>query len=188
MSPALFNIAAEVLSRTLNQLNNKANYIGFSMNRNVPQINHLCYADDLILSTSGDEKTVNMVMKVLKEYQDASRQKVNKNKINFYTHGSSNRRSIRRCKRLTGYKHGEFPFTYLGCPIFTGRKKVVYFTDLATKILNKAGGWQGKMLSLGGRAVIIKHILQSQSLHLLAALIPPKTVIKQIKMYFSNFF
>lgn len=63
-----------------------------------------------------------------------------------------------------------------------------YFANMATKVLNKARSWQGNMLSAGGRAIIIKHILQSQTLHIMAALAPPKTIMDQMEMYFANFF
>ncbi|OIT30903.1 putative ribonuclease h protein, partial [Nicotiana attenuata] len=49
-------------------------------------------------------------------------------------------------------------------------------------------GWQGKMLYVGGKAIIIKHILQSQAIHLFAAMVPPKTILNQMEKYFSNFF
>ncbi|XP_075095510.1 uncharacterized protein LOC142173761 [Nicotiana tabacum] len=58
---------------------------------------------------------------------------------------------------------------------------------MATKLLNKAGAWQCKLLSFGGRAFIINHVLQSQTLYLMAAMAPPKTIIKQIEMYLSNY-
>lgn len=63
--------------------------------------------------------------------------------------------------------------------LYIGRKKICYFADLATKVLNKVGGWQGRL---------IKHILQSQTLYPLAAIIPRKTIINQIEMYLANFF
>ena len=80
-----------------------------------------------------------------------------------------------------------FPFHYLGCPIYTGKKKNSLFTDLATKVINKSSGWQNNFLSPGGKALIIKHILQSQTLHTFAALEPTKTILYQIDDYFSIF-
>ncbi|XP_059315569.1 uncharacterized protein LOC132066235 [Lycium ferocissimum] len=130
------------------------------MSKNGPQINHLCYADDLILFSSGERKSVKLLMKVLRDYEEASGQEINKDKTNFYTYGIQSRRNIRRLHRWTGYKHAKLPFTYLGCPIYTGRKTCNLFSDLATKFLNKAGGWQ----------------------------VPLVTIMKQIEMYFSNSF
>lgn len=46
----------------------------------------------------------------------------------------------------------------------------------------------GKFLSIGGRDILIKHVLQSQPIYLLSAIEPPKTVIKQLEFYMARFF
>ena len=53
LSPALFILGAEVLSRSLNRLHNHPDYHGFILERRGPQVNHLSFADDIILFTSG---------------------------------------------------------------------------------------------------------------------------------------
>ncbi|XP_049410465.1 uncharacterized protein LOC125873619 [Solanum stenotomum] len=53
LSPTLFIIAAEVLSRSLNGLFEDSEFRGFGMPKWSPQINHLYYADDTILFFSG---------------------------------------------------------------------------------------------------------------------------------------
>ncbi|KAK6782054.1 hypothetical protein RDI58_019850 [Solanum bulbocastanum] len=53
LSPVLFILGAEVLSRTLNSLHINPNYHGFFMEKRGPQVNHLNFADDIILFTSG---------------------------------------------------------------------------------------------------------------------------------------
>lgn len=67
------------------------------------------------------------------------------------------------------------------------RKKVAYITDMEIKVLNKAGDWQGKLLSRG-KAIIIKHVLQSEILRLLVAITPLITVLIKIETCVSNFF
>ncbi|XP_015159800.1 uncharacterized protein [Solanum tuberosum] len=52
------NNAAEVLSRSLNRLHNNPEYHGFFMESRGPQVNHLSFADDVILFTSGRQKTL----------------------------------------------------------------------------------------------------------------------------------
>ncbi|XP_060170402.1 uncharacterized protein LOC132601318 [Lycium barbarum] len=188
ISPSLFILAAEALSRALNSLHSNDKFIGFSMSNNGPKINHLSYADDLVLFSSVNRRSIKLIMKILKDYQHVSGQEINQDKSFFITHKSTNYRSNRRINRWTGFKQSEFPFTYLGCPIYTGRKKVCYFSNLVSKVQIKTGGWQSKFLSFGGKYLIISHILQSQTFYLLAALTPPKGIISQIEMYFSNFF
>ncbi|WMV12183.1 hypothetical protein MTR67_005568 [Solanum verrucosum] len=158
------------------------------MHKKGPQINHLSYADDLVLFNSGDKYSIKLIMKLLNKYQLASGQEVNRDKSFFLTHHKTDNLLNRRIKRWTGFTQSSFPFNYLGCPIYTGAKKICYFSDISKKILNKIAGWQGRLLSSGGKAVIIKHILQSQTLHIFASLMPPSTVIKEIEMQFANFF
>nr|XP_016474344.1 PREDICTED: uncharacterized protein LOC107796124 [Nicotiana tabacum] len=47
---------------------------------------------------------------------------------------------------------------------------------------------EGKLLSVGGRATLIKHILQSQPIYLLSVVEPPKPVFKQLETYMARFF
>jgi len=58
LSPALFILGAEVLSRSLNRLHNNPEYHGFFMESRGPQVNDLSFADDVILFTSGRQKTL----------------------------------------------------------------------------------------------------------------------------------
>lgn len=77
---------------------------------------------------------------------------------------------------------------YLGCPIYVGRKKVVYFNNMVAKVANIMQGWQGRLLSFGGNVVLIKSVLQSIPLRLLVVTHPPKTVISQMENIFANLF
>lgn len=49
LSPSLFILCAEYLSRSLNQLPNQRAFVGFQVPRGCPTITHLAYADDVII-------------------------------------------------------------------------------------------------------------------------------------------
>ncbi|XP_060170383.1 uncharacterized protein LOC132601300 [Lycium barbarum] len=98
LSPALFILASESLTKAFNHLHDKEGYRGFTVNPNGPQVNHLCYADD----------------------------------------------------------------QYLGCPIYHRRQRIAYFTDITKAVVNKIKGWQGNLLSTGGRATLINHLRVAQ--------------------------
>lgn len=129
------------------------------MNKRDHPINHLAYADDIVIFSSGNSKTVKMIMKHISGYEKASRQKVNEDKSFFLTGPKTSTYRINRLRQCTGYMDKSFPFTYLGCPLYSGRKKVEYFDDMVSKVIKRVNGWQGKMLTYGGRAVLIKSIL-----------------------------
>lgn len=53
----------------------------------------------------------------------------------------------------------EFPFTYLVCTIFHMRNNKFLYEYIMNKISTKLQGWNGKILSYGERAVLVKHVL-----------------------------
>ena len=83
LSPALFILGAEVLSRMLNNLYNNHVYIGFYMKCKGPQINHLSFGDDVIIFTSTNKDSLHVVMNILTEYQQISQLLINKQKSYF---------------------------------------------------------------------------------------------------------
>ncbi|KAL3529803.1 hypothetical protein ACH5RR_009125 [Cinchona calisaya] len=95
---------------------------------------------------------------------------------------------IRVISRITSFVHKTLPFTYLGCPLHKGRKKKQVFQPMVEKVKQKIVGWKLKMLFLGGKLILIKHVLSSISLYLLTVLTPPKRTLKEIKQCFANFF
>ncbi|XP_075088447.1 uncharacterized protein LOC142170438 [Nicotiana tabacum] len=72
LSPTLFILAAEALSRGLNALHLNLYFCGFGMPKWSPKINHLAYADDTIMFSSSDATSLQLVMEILNSYEVAS--------------------------------------------------------------------------------------------------------------------
>lgn len=79
LSPGLFILAAEVLSKALNDLFDDGQYVGSGMPKWSANLNHLAYADGTIIFASAHERSLK-VMKVLGKYETQSGQKINKGK------------------------------------------------------------------------------------------------------------
>lgn len=123
LSRALFITAAEVLARGLKNLHEKAEFRGYEVPEWNPTINHLSYAYDTILFCSGDKKSISLMMDVLRRYELISGQMINL-KINvYYLYDNTPLIVGMRPMRLTRIKQGNFPFNYLGFPVFRGRRK-----------------------------------------------------------------
>ncbi|XP_069143473.1 uncharacterized protein [Solanum lycopersicum] len=101
LSPALFILGAEVLSRQLNLLYQNQMYRGFHMERNGPQINHLIFADDIIIFTSTENNSLHLIMKTIEEYEGVSGQQVNKEKSFFMVTSNTNHVIIDNIERAT---------------------------------------------------------------------------------------
>lgn len=99
-----------------------------------PEVNHLAYVDGTILFTSADNKSMKIMIKVLKKYEAASGQLINLEKSVFYVHDKVAASTVSKIKRMTKIRKGTFPFTYLGCPIFYGKNKISYYDTMIKKI------------------------------------------------------
>ncbi|XP_019230623.1 PREDICTED: uncharacterized protein LOC109211536 [Nicotiana attenuata] len=126
LSPTLFILAAEALSRGLNALHLNLYFRGFG-------------------------KSV------------------------VYMHPFTSLEVITKVERITGITRQDFPFTYLGCAIFYSRRIMDYYQGLLTKILDKLQSWKGKLFAIGGRAMLIAHVLQSMLIRLLSAVNLPSS-------------
>lgn len=88
LSPTLFIIAAEVMSRALNGLLKKRDFKAFGMPRGSPRLSHFAFIDDIIILCKEEGRTMQLVNDTLKRYEEASGQKVNKKKNTIYLHHS----------------------------------------------------------------------------------------------------
>jgi len=78
-------------------------------------------------------------------------------------------------------EYKDLPAKYLGYPIYMGKKLNVLFVDLIRNILSKIVGWHSKLLSKGGSASLIKHVVLALPVHVLASIYPTKGSIHQIE-------
>lgn len=88
---------------------------------NASSINHLLYADDVVVFANGSGRSIRCVMDVLKDYECWSGQRVNYDKsvIFFFSKHLLDSR-VREIQEEIGFFEGLFPFTYLGAPIVDG--------------------------------------------------------------------
>lgn len=61
----------------------------------------------------------------------------------------------------TCFNKGVLPFTYLGIPIFKGRVKATHLNHISDKILAKLSAWNGFLLSMAGRFILVKAIIHN---------------------------
>ncbi|XP_070010394.1 uncharacterized protein [Nicotiana sylvestris] len=143
ISPTLFILAAEALSRGLNALHTNLYFYGFGMPKWSPKINHLAYADDMIIFSSSDEISLMLIMQVLNAYEVAYGKLVNKTKSDVYLHYLIDMEVASKVEKITGIHRNDFSIIYLGCPIFYARRKLEYYQPLITKVMDKLQSWKG---------------------------------------------
>lgn len=184
LSPALFILEGEYLSRGLNRL--FAAYVGLYFdNKKGLAISHLTYADALIVFTKGSKEGLKKIMKFLQHYEKATGQKMNMAKSNAYAGQNAN---VSLIESQTGFEVKDLPFYYLGAPISKGRKNIILYALLVEKIRDKLSSWNIEFISQGGRWTLIKSVLTSMPVYLLQVCLPLVVVLKMIDRVIANFF
>lgn len=189
ISSSLFILAQEAFSRVLNFKMDMGD-IGFfraATNLNI-KISHLFFADDLLVFTNGKAKSLKNLSNLFKDYERCSGQMMNKAKSSFvcsnYIIGSRKR----MIKHLLQVNYANLPLIYLGLPLFKGRVKSCYFSELVDKIRGRVNNWKNKFLSHAGKLTLINSILNSIPLYMLSCIKAPKVVFNNINSIISNFF
>nr|GMD43961.1 uncharacterized protein LOC109153875 [Ipomoea batatas] len=121
------------------------------------------------------QQAIQKVIAALKDYEEISGQLVSFQKTAFYMHPRTPERVVARVRRATGCVHKSFPFTYLGCPVYVGRKKCIYFASVVDKVKAKCLSWQRQVLSKGGKARQSRastSLLRAEQMAVAAALLP----------------
>lgn len=122
------------------------------------------YADDVFIFSRGDVHSLKNLMVFLKSYGKASGQNISLEKSSFFCgRYAASRKSI--IQSILGCNEGDFPFTYLGVPIFKGQPKRCHFQGLMDRVKSKLEGWMGKLLSMAGRVQLVQSVIQAMLLH-----------------------
>lgn len=154
MSPMLFTICLEYFSRLVKH---KISTSSFCYHPNCKEvgISHLAFADDLMLFSRGDTRSVEILMEALKQFEEASGLTVSIEKSKIFHTGCPRDRFD-----FTGLTKGTLPVRYLGIPLDAQRLKVAYFSPLIQAISNHIDAWKGCTLSYAGRLELLRAIVQ----------------------------
>lgn len=136
ISPSLFIILAECLSRGLNNLFLRNNELQFRYGGGI-LVSHLGFADDIVIFTNGQKSSLSKLMSFLRQYTDNSGQAINCDKSSFTTSKEIHRRVV---ADNTGFQYQPLPMVYLGVPLYKGHKKASLFEDLISKIKRRILG------------------------------------------------
>ncbi|KAL9668212.1 hypothetical protein QQ045_002588 [Rhodiola kirilowii] len=164
--PSLFIICMESFSRLLHRHISDGLIQPYFVKMGALQVNHLLYADDMLLFTNGSERSIKNLMHMFNNFCTWTGQVLNSSK---------------------SFSEGKFPTTYLEAPLFPGRVKIEYLQKVEEHICGRITGWMRNMLSLGGRITLVESSLNSMAVHVLASLPNPAAVINHIRSLLSNF-
>ncbi|VFQ93056.1 unnamed protein product [Cuscuta campestris] len=187
LSPLLFILAMEGLTRMLQHCTSNGLLIPFSSGRVHPP-SHLLYADDIVIFTNVDSRNLLKLGSALSTFMKASGQEINFAKSQVIVHEKMNPSTKRCIKRILGIHCNSKEFTYLGSTIVKGKLRKIHCKDLIGKFERRINTWYSKKLNQMGRLILIKHVLSSIPLHILAAQTIPKSILKSLNRLMANYF
>jgi len=187
LSPFLFILGTEVLSRLFLQQESIGILKGIKIARSSAPINHLLFADDLIIFAKATSAEATVLTSCLHKYCLWSGQKVNNEKSSVLFSKNTSHASISSILGIIHYRlMTSAPFD-LGLPLGFGSSRKEAFQPLLDKVLSKINGWRAKTLSQAGRTVLLKATVAAIPTYAMSTFLLPSSFCRTLDRRFKDF-
>jgi hypothetical protein len=124
---------------------------------------------------------------IISAFEQLSGLKTNFHKSQFFCFSEA-LNEVNAYAALFGCGRGEFPVRYLGIPIHYRRLTRAEWKLAEERLQKRISSWKGKLLSLGGRLVLINLFLSHMVVHMISLYLLPKGVLHKLDYYWYRFF
>ena len=147
LSPYIFLLCTEGLHGLLTRAAASGDIRGISICRNEPRLTHLFFADNSLLFCRASIQECMHIQALLSTYEEASRQKLNRDKTTLFFSKITDTEIQDSIKDLLGVLEIKQYEKYLGLPSFVGRNKKASLAFIKEQVWKKLQGWKEKLLS-----------------------------------------
>lgn len=158
VSPALFTLVVDLLSRILARFESASKLSGVKISRTSSRITHLMYADDLVIYCKANTVEDLEVKRCLELYYSWTGQCIKWEKLEIHYSSNLGRQSRTEICRVLHMKECSHVGRYLGSPFCSFRSKNKDFNYIVEHLVAKLSGWKAKHLSLAGCTTLIKAV------------------------------
>ncbi|KAJ1687942.1 hypothetical protein LUZ63_019332 [Rhynchospora breviuscula] len=188
MSPYIFILTMEILSRILQiSLQNRV-LKGLRLAATAPYLTHIMYADDLIILGTADREEIQNLKHILMCFGEASGLEINpaKSKLWFTKTCHENMREMIITEFQAQLARNDEK--YLGAFVMAkgGAKRTENM--LIDRLTEKFAGWKCSMLSHAGHLVLIKSVLTSLPVYYMSTKRLPRCVLNKMSSLIAKFF
>ncbi|KAF7802375.1 ribonuclease H [Senna tora] len=161
LSPYLYVLCANVLSNHLISAQNNKSIQGIKIARGAPNINHLMYADDILLFFKANRSTCTQVANLLTQFGDVAVLYMNNQKTeakfspNITEEGARVLTGILNCRKVDHL--GKYLGSYIDGANTAKRNASLILDNLQQRL----SGWKSKMLSQAARTTLIKAVVSA---------------------------
>ncbi|KAL9679286.1 hypothetical protein QQ045_017144 [Rhodiola kirilowii] len=187
LSPYLFLFCTELLNAKLLLSVERGLISGIKVCKKAPVVSHLFFADDAIFFIKAECREVDNLKEVLHQYGGVSGQLVNfdKSEICFSRNTPADVR-VHICEALR-VPQVRSHSRYLGLPLLVGQRKSETFREIVEKIWRRVKDWKCKLLSSGGREILIKAVIQAIPTYMMSVYYFPRRIISEIQKLMLQF-
>nr|XP_043633384.1 uncharacterized protein LOC122604565 [Erigeron canadensis] len=180
LSPYIFILAMEVLGDLFSKVVDTGNLCGIATPNAGAVVSHLIYTDDVLVLGEWSTNNFMNVIRILRCFYLISGLTMNPSKSKLFGLGGSTFETLRAVASINKVSMGELLFTYLGVPIRANMNKVKSWDDVIHTVENRLSKWKELSLSIGGRVILIKSVLNSLPMYFLSLFKAPKQVIAKL--------
>jgi hypothetical protein len=181
LSPFIFIIGTEVISRLFHQ-----SLRGLKIARSCSPLNHLLFADDLVIFTTATFSEAIIIKDCLNKYSYWSEQTVNASKSNILFSKNTTVSTISAIRNFLPYQTTPTTTKHLSLSILYGKSKKAVFSDILDKVNEKIEGWRSKTLSQAGKTTLIKSVVFALPSYAKSSFLFPDGLYKQLDRAFKN--
>ncbi|XP_038973112.1 uncharacterized protein LOC120105093 [Phoenix dactylifera] len=183
----LFIICSDVLSRSLRAACTVRELEAYVPALGAQPISHLLFADDCLLLTRARIADAQAIRQVLATYCHPSGQRVNAQKSTISFSPSTPPGIRRGVRRILEMPEQDGTWTYLGVSITGRRLRVSECTGMVQRVQSRLEGWRAVSLSMMGRVTLIRSVLGSMPIYLMANKVVPRSVLLKIERLLRGF-
>ncbi|GJT47648.1 RNA-directed DNA polymerase, eukaryota, reverse transcriptase zinc-binding domain protein [Tanacetum coccineum] len=186
LSPFLFLLIMESFHLSVQRVVDAGLFKGISICSSL-QLSHLFYADDAIFMGQWSETNINVIVKILDCFHQASGLRINIHKSKIMGISVSNDKVTQAAAKV-GCASFKTPFWYLGTKVGGAMSRIKSWEEIVSKFKSRLSKWKMKTLSIGGRMTLIKSVLSSLPIYHMSIYKVPKKIINSLESIRCHFF
>lgn len=160
LSPLLFVLCIEYHKRTIEQCRKNKEEFKFHPRCRQLKLNNLCFADDLLVFSKGDIRSVKLILQGIRKFYEALFLQANNSKSEIY-HAVMDALEVHEVCNTSGFKSGILPFRHLGVPVCARKLKVGECEALIEKMVARIRALSTRKISFAGRLQLVNSVLMS---------------------------
>ncbi|KAA0059752.1 F17F8.5 [Cucumis melo var. makuwa] len=176
LSPFLFVMVMEVLSRMLNKIPQS---FQFHHRCEKVKLTYLTFADDLMIFCAADEPSIRFIRECLQKFGELSGLFANPRKSSIFVAGVNNENASHLAACM-GFVRGNLPIRYLGLPLLAGRLRSNDYAPLIQRITSRIRSWTARVLSFAGRLQLVRFVLRSLQVYWASVFVLPAYVHHEV--------